>query len=265
MTVIFERRSSASAIWARRLALFSAVLLVASTAGHRFGLVGSVPYFWLFGITVGLAVVALALAAVGFATLWEYGDRGGRASTRAVLVSLAVLLPFAGAIYQLFTLPRLTDVSTDTLDPPRFVRAPALRTADMNLIGPISEEDADAQVTYYPAATGRRYPLAIDRAHDIVSAVLQTLGWTITRNPALQLEANEITIEALARSPVFGLVSDVAVRIVDEGETSYVDVRSVSRYGSHDLGDNAAKVARFFDGVEAEILARNAPIIQQAE
>lgn len=265
MTVIFERRSSASAIWARRLALFSAVLLVTSTAGHRFGLIASVPFLSLLGITVVLALIALVLAAVGFAMLWEYGDRGGRASTRAVLIAVAVLLPFAVAVYQLFTLPRLTDISTDTLDPPEFRRATALRTSDMNPIGRISTADADAQVAYYPAATGRRYPLPIDRAHDIVSAVLENLGWTIIRNPGLQLEANEITIEALARSPVFGFVSDVAIRIVDEGETSYVDVRSVSRYGSHDLGDNAAKVARFYDGVEAEILVRNAPIIQQAD
>lgn len=265
MTMILERRSSASAIWARRLALFAAVLLLTSTAGHRFGFVGSVPYFWLLGIVAVLALAALAFAAIGFVMLWEYGNRGGRASTRAVMIALVVLLPFGYAIYQMYTLPRLTDISTDTLDPPIFLRTPALRTPDMNTIGPISTEEADAQVAYYPAATGRRYPLPVDRTHDIVSAVVENLGWSVTRNPGLQLEANEITIEALARSQVFGLVSDVAIRIVDEGETSYLDMRSASRYGLHDLGDNAAKIARFFDGVEAEMLARNAPVIQQAD
>lgn len=265
MTVIFERRSSASAIWARRLAIFSAVLLVTSTAGHRFGFVGSLPFFWLLGIVAGLALCALVLAGVGFAMLWKYGSRGGRASTRAVLIALAVFLPFGFAIYQMFTLPRLTDISTDTLDPPEFVHAPALRTSDMNPIVPISLEVADAQIAYYPAATGRRYPLPVDRTHDIVSAVIENLGWSVTRDPGLQLETSEITIEALARSPVFGFISDVAIRIVDEGETSYIDMRSVSRHGLHDLGDNATKIARFFDGVEAEIRARNAPLIQRIE
>jgi uncharacterized protein (DUF1499 family) len=265
MTVIFERRSSASAIWARRLALFSAVLLVTSTAGHRFALIGTVPFFWLLGIVAGLALVSLLLAGIGFFRLWEYGDRGGRASTRAVLIALLVLLPFALGGFRLFTLPRLTDISTDTMDPPVFRLAAANRAAGMNPIGGISREDASQQDAYYPSATGRRYPLAVDRAHDIVLAVLRNLGWRVTRNPRMEIEAGEITIEAEARSPIFGFVSDVAVRIVDEGDSSYIDVRSVSRYGLHDLGDNAAKIDRFFAAVEAEILARNAPVVQQLE
>ena len=265
MTVIFERRSSASAIWARRLAVFSAVLLLTSTAGHRFGLVETIPFFWLLGIVCGLALTALVLAGRGFSRLWEYGDRGGRASTRAVLIALVVLLPFAVGAYRVFALPRLTDISTDPLDPPVFSFTPANRTADMKPIGAISRENAELQLAHYPWVTGRRYPLPIDRAHEIITAVLGNLGWNVTRNPQIQLEETEIAIEAVARSPIFGFVSDVAIRIVDEGETSYVDIRSVSRYGMHDLGDNAAKIARFYDGIEAEILARNAPMVQQVE
>lgn len=262
MTVVFERRASQAARWARRLAIFSAALLITATAGHRLAFVETVPFFWLLGIVAGLALIALVLAGIGFSRLWEYGDRGGRASTRAVIVALLVLLPFALGIYRVFALPRLTDVSTDPVDPPVFSSPEMARTDQMNPIGAISRENAELQIVYYPSVTGRRYQLLADRARQIVNAVIEDLGWQIVRNPQLQLGISEITIEAVARSPVFGFVSDVAIRIVDEGDTSYVDVRSVSRYGTHDLGDNAAKIARFFDGIDREILATNAPVIQ---
>ncbi len=262
MTVVFERRNSRSARWARRLAVFSAVLLLTATAGHRFAFLETIPFFWLLGLVLALAVISLVLAGFGFFRLWEYGDRGGRASTRAVLVALVVLLPFAYAGYTAFMLPRLTEVSTDVSDPPLFVRALALRKAGMNPIGPILPENAALQRLSYPEVTGRRYPLLADRTHDIVVAVLDTLGWRVTRNQPVELEGGEMTMEAEARSPILGLVSDVAIRIVDEGETSYIDIRSVSRYGPHDLGDNAAKVRRFFQEIETEIMARNAPVIQ---
>lgn len=263
MTVMFERRSSLAAIWARRLAIFSAVLLASATAGHRFAFFDTVPLFWLLGIVAGLAFGSMLLAAIGFLRLWEHGDRGGRAATRAVLIALAVLVPFAIGAYWLFTLPRLTDVSTDVVDPPAFSIAAAGRPVGMNPIGVIPPEAAELQLAHYPSVTGRRYPLAVDRMLDIAATVVRDLGWEIVRMPRMELEVSEATLEAVARSPVFGFVSDVAIRIADEGETSYVDIRSVSRYGIHDLGDNAAKIERFFGGIEAEILARNAPVFQQ--
>jgi hypothetical protein len=262
MTILFERRSSVSAIWARRLAIFSAVLLATSTAGHRFGLVASIPFFWLLAIVAALAVCALLLAAFGFFRLWSHGDRGGRASTRATLIAIVVLLPFAVGAYRAVTLPRLIDVSTDTADPPNLSFAAADRTAGMNPVAPISADDAAAQAEAYPTLTGRRYTLTLDRMQEIVVAVAEALDWRVARNPQPLPDERAVTIEAVAPSPVFGLLSDVAIRIVDEGETTYVDMRSATRYGPHDLGDDAAKITRFFDALDAEVQARNAPPMQ---
>jgi hypothetical protein len=39
-------------------------------------------------------------------------------------------------------------------------------------------------------------------------------------------------------------------------------MRSATRYGPHDLGDDAAKITRFFDALDAEVQARNAPPMQ---
>jgi uncharacterized protein (DUF1499 family) len=45
----------------------------------------------------------------------------------------------------------------------------------------------------------------------------------------------------------------VAIRLTDEGETTYVDMRSASRYGRGDFGDNARRIAGFLDALDAEM------------
>jgi uncharacterized protein (DUF1499 family) len=62
-----------------------------------------------------------------------------------------------------------------------------------------------------------------------------------------------MTIEALAHTPLLGFPVDVAVRLTDEGTSTYVDMRSASRYGRHDLGDNAARIAAFLGELDAEM------------
>lgn len=259
---LIERRASASALWARRVAIFAAVLFVASTAGHRFGPVPTVPFLWLLAIVAGLAVLALLLAAAGFVRLWQRGDRGGRASVRATLLAILVLLPFGFAGWRFLTLPPLADITTDTADPPAFFVAPGLRTAQMNPLAAWSEPEPGAQAQAYPTVTGRRYTLPLDRMQEMVATAAADLGWRQEGPATLSPDGLEATIELAAPSRVSGFVSDVAVRIVDEGETSYVDLRSASRYGRHDLGDNAAKIARFLDDLDSVIQAAYTPTLE---
>lgn len=256
----FERRESASARWAGRVSTFSLVLLLTAVAGHRFGMVETIPFFRVLALVAALAVLALLLAAVGFVRLWVAGDKGGRAATRATLVALLVLLPFGFAGFQAYTLPRLVDVSTDVEMPPDFVTAAGRRSPGANPIRPISREDAAAQAVAYPHLTGRRYQQPVDRLVEIVTDVIADLGWTVQYGSAAESNRGESRIEALAPSLIAGLLSDVVMRIVDEEETTYVDMRSASRYGVHDLGDNAAKIIRFLDALDAEVALRNMPV-----
>ena len=85
------------ATWARSISGFSLVLFVTAAAGHRYGMVETVAFFWLLGIVAFLALLGLVLAAGGFWRLWEYGDKAGRASLAATLMSLVVLAPFLAA------------------------------------------------------------------------------------------------------------------------------------------------------------------------
>ncbi|MBO6719087.1 MAG: DUF1499 domain-containing protein [Rhizobiaceae bacterium] len=265
MAVLLERRVSAEARWSRRIAYFAAVLLVTSVAGHRFGAVETIALFWLFGVVVGLALVALLLSAVGFLRLWEFGDKGGRNSVKGLLAALVVLAPFGFGVAQFFLSPRLTDISTDLVDPPRFHHARAQRPAQANPIRPVAAAQAIVQIDYYPEITGRRYPLAMATARSISDAVVEQLGWTMLGPIRMGAFGGVMTLEVMAPSPWIGIVSDAAIRLTDEGETTYLDIRSVSRFGNHDLGDNAAKINRFLAAFEDEIAARNALFPAPAE
>ncbi|GAB5506251.1 MAG: DUF1499 domain-containing protein [Rhizobiaceae bacterium] len=265
MAVLLERRVSTVAKWSRRTALFSAVLLITSIHGHRFGLVETISLFWLAGIVAALALLAILLAALGYFQLWEFGDRGGRNSTKGLLIALVVLLPFGWGTARLLTLPRITDVSTDLSNPPTFHHAANRRDARMNALGAFDRGNGSAQQDAYPQATGRRYPLSLDLALEIATAALSDLGWSPLGRARLGGFGGTVTLEVAAPSPWVGVVSDVAIRLMDEGDAIFVDLRSASRYGVHDLGGNAAAIARFYAAMEAEIMDRNALFQTPAE
>jgi hypothetical protein len=253
MVVLAERRFSAAAVWASRLASFSAVLLVVSGLGHRFGLVETIGFFWLLGVVGALAISALLLAGAGFFQLWTYGDRGGISAARSVFVALLVLSPFLVSAYRVYAYPRLADVSTDVNDPPPLDAAVRLRTPEMNPVGPITAEDAALQADGYPDLTGRRYPLSADRVQELAAQLVLASGWSFTRPPTPALDGGDSFIEALAKTTFLSFPVDVSIRITDEGDTTYVDMRSASRYGRHDLGDNAARIDAFLLALDAAV------------
>jgi uncharacterized protein (DUF1499 family) len=64
--------------------------------------------------------------------------------------------------------------------------------------------------------------------------------------------AGDTTFEAVAYSVLLAIPYDVVIRIVDEQESTYVDMRSASRYGLHDFGENARRIATFLAALDAE-------------
>lgn len=250
MVAHIERRRSSAAIWSRRLAVFALALLLIAAVGHRFGRIETIGYFWILGIVVTLCLSALFLAGMGFLRLWEHGERAGRASLTGVAIALVALAPFGYALVLMLTHPRLSDISTDAVDPPRLEQASAVRTAQMNPIAPIPPEAAELQTERYPEVTGRRYSFTVDRTVGAINAAVRDIGWTLTHNPQWRQGELDVTIEIENRSYIFGFPADMAVRVVDEGETSYVDMRSVSRYGRHDLGSNAARIVQLLRALD---------------
>ncbi len=246
-----ERRLSGSAAWSRRLAAFSAVLLLVAGVGHRYGFLQTPGFIPVLGIVALLAIAALLLAARAFYRLWHYSDRGGRNLTIGALIALVVLTPFALMLYLGLTRPVLTDISTDVEDPPALRFASDARTPDMNPVGPYTDEHRRAQFDEYPLVTGRRYELSEERVMAAISTIIEGRGWDVVR--PWRVSQIDTSIEALAYTSVLAFPQDVALRVINEGQSTYVDMRSASRYGGHDLGDNAARIGAFLADLDVEI------------
>ena len=60
-----------------------------------------------------------------------------------------------------------------------------------------------------------------------------------------------VRIEAVARSLVLRLPEDVTIRVKPLAEGSVVDIRSASRFGSRDYGDNASRIRKFLAELSA--------------
>ncbi|RST82838.1 DUF1499 domain-containing protein [Aquibium carbonis] len=63
----------------------------------------------------------------------------------------------------------------------------------------------------------------------------------------------EVSIEVRAFSRWLRFPADLVVRLTDEGETTFVDLRSASHFAQHDLGDNADRIRRFLVDLDARM------------
>ncbi|MCR4268278.1 DUF1499 domain-containing protein [Nitratireductor sp. ZSWI3] len=251
MTAILTQEQSSTAPWCRRLAFFSAALLLVAGAGHRFGLVETVPFLWLLGLVCLLALLALVLGAVTLAQAWEHGVGGALEAGFGIFVALLVLTPYGISLLRVVEHPRLVDISTDLENPPAFIMAPRSRTSAMNRIDDaIGPDLAAVQKEQYPAVTGRRYEHAAENVVEVVMAMMNERGWEPRQGLQAIPAGNRTLIEGTAHTFFLGFVSDVVIRIEDDQTATFVDMRSASRYGRHDLGDNAARIKAFFEELD---------------
>lgn len=256
-----RRRVSPAAEWARRVAAFSLVLFVTAGIGHRYAMVDTLAFLWTLALVAGLAVLGLALAGAGFLRLWSHGDRAGRASLAAMLLSALVLAPFAAAGWFYFRLPALTDISTDLHEPPRFTVTPHLRDRQMNPIAPISHMAATAQLRAYPDIAGRRLEASPDRVLAALAPVVASRGWRVRGHLPTVSRQPETLIEMEAPSFLLRFPADAVVRLTGDDETTFVDMRMAVRYGPHDLGANARRIRAFMGELATELERQSREII----
>ncbi|WP_049735341.1 DUF1499 domain-containing protein [Rhizobium ecuadorense] len=66
--------------------------------------------------------------------------------------------------------------------------------------------------------------------------------------------ANGVTLQASNRTLILGLRFDILIRLREEAETTFVDIRVASRYGQHDLGFSAAIAGDYLKALDSELL-----------
>ena len=249
----YVREKSAAATWSLRPAVFAPVLAIVATIAHRTGTLSTQTFLLVLIAAFAIALTAFCLALLGFSDLWRNSAVGGRRSALALALSLPMLAPAAIAGYLSQVTAPLSDVSTDTQDPPHFAQT-LTRIPSGNLNEP-PRLDAAIQDEFYPDLAGRRYPLSADSIIADVMTVIDDKGWQLKAPSAQSNGDADWVIEASVKSALFGFVDDVVIRVTDEGEAAYVDMRSASRFGRNDLGANARRIADFMSDLDLKVQA----------
>ena len=98
----------------------------------------------------------------------------------------------------------------------------------------------------YPDLVPRLYQADAGRVFDaVLHAVHRLPRWTLV---AYQPETGEVRAEATTR--LFRFVDDVLIRVVRRDGAVAVEVRSASRVGRGDFGQNARNIRAFFDALD---------------
>jgi hypothetical protein len=240
-----EVRITWLATLSRRIAVFSLPVALLAIALHRFGLVEyEVAYVTLTaGLSVALLGVLVAIAA--FIVIWNEGLRGLGRAIAACVIGLAVLTWPAFEFARSVNLPAIYDVTTDTSDPPRFLAIATARPSGANPVAYPGEQSSRLQRASYPAVKTLEIDAGSNQVFNIALSIVERRGWRVLDSVTPRGGQREGRIEAVALTLIMGFREDVAIRIRTAGSGVRIDMRSASRYGSHDFGSNARRVESF--------------------
>jgi uncharacterized protein (DUF1499 family) len=219
-----------------RLGVFAAVLFVVGPLLAHFEYVRPLAGFVAFALGGLLGVVAVVLGLIALR------GHGRPLVMRGLIPALAVVAVFVGAASRGRGVPRINDITTDTSNPPQFVKAqfePANLGRDLAYPG---ESFALQQREGYPDLAPLRLALAPDAAYAKVKSTADGIAtWRITRD-----EPATHTLEGVDESWLFRFKDDFVIQVRPADDGSVVQMRSKSRDGQGDLGANAARIERFF-------------------
>ncbi len=230
------------------LALLFALALAISGPGHRFGL-----WDWRTGITI---LKWAAYGGIGAASVSLLGavlarPGGGRRGFIFALLGVVIGLAVTALPWQMRQtargVPPIHDITTDREDPPKFKALLALRAGAPNPAVYGGPGIASQQLRAYPDIVPAVLELSPARAFERALATARDMGWTV-------VEADQAAgrIEATDRTLWFGFIDDIVIRVTPAaGNASRVDVRSLSRVGTSDLGTNAKRIRAFLARLKA--------------
>lgn len=240
--------------WSSRIAVFSASLIFVDLVLHRVASLPTPVALNIFFVGIAGCLLAFLTALVASIQIWRRGYKGaGSAAVGALLPLLVVAWPLTFVPAYLHE-PALNDVTTDWTTPPRFVELAKQRTEDMNPVA--------YRVDSFPAEQQKAYPdlrtFVIDRSveetFELIEDVVRKLKWKVAlSDPPIGRTAKGGRLEATDTTLVVGFTDDIVVRVEGNLTRSRVDVRSASRYGSHDFGQNATRARRFLTELQTRV------------
>jgi uncharacterized protein (DUF1499 family) len=241
-----EVRITWLATLARRLAIFSLPVIALSVALHRLGLLEYEVAYVAFTAGLAVALLATIVAIAAFVVIWNEGLRGLGRAIAAFVIGVAVIAWPLYEIARSSTLPAISDVTTDFSDPPRFIAVASARPSGANPVAYPGEAAASRQREAYPAVQPFEADMNPDEAFNIALSIVERRGWRVLDSVTPRGGQREGRIEAVALTLIMGFREDVSIRIRNSGNLVRIDMRSASRYGTHDFGANARRIESFF-------------------
>ena len=253
------------ASWSRNLAIFSVVAVLVSVLIVRFGFLELKPALATFFGALAFALLSILVGLAGAIAIWQDGSRGISRILVAFLISAALLAYPAYHALQYRKLPRIHDITTDPIEPPRFDALARLRSGDgTNPAVYAGLYSAEQQRIAYPDIETVELEIPVQRAYEITLQLVNKRKWLVIDERSPQPPRRIGRIEAVARTPIMGFREDVSIRVTPDGEDSRVDIRSASRYFESDLGSNAARVRKLIDDINtAAENAQNKPVVKK--
>ncbi len=223
------------------LACASVILLLAAGPGYHFGLwhfrtgFAMMKYGAWLGVAAGVSGCAALMA--------SFRQRVWKA---VIISSLALAIGAAAFAVPYFLkqsaarVPKIHDISTDTVNPPTFVAVLPLRKDAPNPAEYGGVEIAAKQAEAYPELKSLTVGLSPEQAFERALKTAHQMGWKI-----VAAVPGEGRIEASDTTFWFGFTDDIVIRIRPAGTGSKLDIRSVSRVGLSDVGTNARRIRQF--------------------
>jgi hypothetical protein len=225
----------------------------------RFGFLEMKPAMATFFGGLGIAGLSILVGLGAFAAIWQNGSRGMSRILLALLINAIVLAYPAYLGLQYRKLPKIHDITTDPIDPPRFEALARLRAGEgANSAVYAGLYSAEQQRTAYPDIDTVALEIPVQRAYELTLQLVNKRKWLVIDERPPQLPRRIGRIEAVARTPIMGFREDVSIRVTPDGEDSRVDIRSSSRYFEGDLGSNAARVAKLIEDINSAVETANA-------
>ena len=238
-----------TAPWAVRISLFALALITVTLALHRVAVMSTPVALNLFGVGFMLAALGFSFGLYGAVSIWVRGRVGAWNCAWGMLVAGALWLWPAALASTYLSLPKIYDVSTNTVDPPAFIVLAKQRPADANKAIYPGTFSASLQAKAYPDLRTLVIPRSAEEVYELTLDLIRGrrgLGWKVVAEEAPQgRQSKPGTIEATDRTLILGFTDDIAIRITGNDSQAWVDIRSASRYGAHDFGGNAARIRRF--------------------
>ncbi|WP_201608646.1 MULTISPECIES: DUF1499 domain-containing protein [Psychrobacter] len=210
---------------------------------YKYGIVdlGTAFTGFKFGVFAGIAALILLVLQMIFkrktVTL-------GSTVIALLLSAIAIAMPLS-MMNKGKSVPPIHDISTDLINPPKFVAIAPLRADAPNPVEYAGAEAAKQQRDAYPDLKTLSYTQSKSELIKATEQAINNLGWDLVNS-----DADKGIVEATDSTMWFGFKDDVVIRVTDNGNERLLDIRSKSRVGGSDLGKNAERIHSFVNELD---------------